>query len=106
LRAVTIDNALLEQRSVSELLPLPTAHLSSSVYQFRCELVGNGLGSTRGSRVGFGGLAEAHFSIGPPDFSVSDFKRIVVAHFEPIETEAKSAVESALREAGLLNGDH
>jgi hypothetical protein len=31
-----------------------------------------------------------------------DFERIVVAHFEPLETAAKPAVERALREAGFL----
>ncbi len=30
-----------------------------------------------------------------------DFERIVLAHFEPLETAAKPAVESALREAGF-----
>ncbi len=35
-----------------------------------------------------------------------DFERIVVAHYEPLETAAKPAVERALREAALLNGDH
>jgi hypothetical protein len=31
-----------------------------------------------------------------------DFERIVIAHFEPLETAAKPAVEWALREAGFL----
>ncbi len=31
-----------------------------------------------------------------------DFERIVVAHFEPLETAAKPAAERALREAGFL----